>query len=325
MKEDRALILLENADRQIAQASTIGEAKDTKDSFRAIEVYARRARKGPAIVGKAVGCQLKAERHMGDLIRAMKERGELREGRPAKKLSRKGIVSLSRLGLSLKESSRAQFISLIDPESFARCLAVSMARLSVDAGVQMIRRQVADRKHPRPTNTPPMPRRTYRALVIDPPWPLGNSDRSARPDQGSKLPYHTWSLEKIRELPVGELSEPMTHLYLWVTQRFLPAGFDLLRHWGFRYHCLLTWVKPSGMTPYSFMFNTEHVLFGFKETFRAGKQGLKVAFEAPSSRGAHSTKPEAFFDLVRQFSIGPRLEMFARTKREGFDAWGNEV
>lgn len=43
------------------------------------------------------------------------------------------------------------------------------------------------------------------------------------------------------------------------------------------------------------------------------------------SRGAHSAKPEAFMDMVEQVSPGPRLELFARRQRLGWDTWGNEA
>jgi N6-adenosine-specific RNA methylase IME4 len=42
-------------------------------------------------------------------------------------------------------------------------------------------------------------------------------------------------------------------------------------------------------------------------------------------RGKHSAKPEAFQDVVESMSPAPRLEMFARRKRLGWDSWGNEI
>lgn len=39
----------------------------------------------------------------------------------------------------------------------------------------------------------------------------------------------------------------------------------------------------------------------------------------------HSRKPDAFLDIVEQVSPGPRLEMFARRQRLGWDTWGNEA
>ncbi len=53
--------------------------------------------------------------------------------------------------------------------------------------------------------------------------------------------------------------------------------------------------------------------------------GLKVAFDAPAPRGGHSAKPDVFYERVREFSAGPRLEMFARQERDDFEGWGNEL
>jgi N6-adenosine-specific RNA methylase IME4 len=42
-------------------------------------------------------------------------------------------------------------------------------------------------------------------------------------------------------------------------------------------------------------------------------------------RSEHSAKPEAFLDLVEQVSPEPRLELFARRQRLGWDTWGDEA
>lgn len=39
-------------------------------------------------------------------------------------------------------------------------------------------------------------------------------------------------------------------------------------------------------------------------------------------RGLHSTKPPAFLDLIEQVSPAPRVELFARAQRLGWDSWG---
>jgi N6-adenosine-specific RNA methylase IME4 len=185
------------------------------------------------------------------------------------------------------------------------------------------------RRHPadlgKPTYTPDLPTSTYRCLVADPPWPMTKLEREVRPKQGPRLRYKTMTVEAIERLPVQQLIDPKScHLYLWTTHRFLPDALRIMATWGFTYHCLLTWVKPVGFTPFSWMFNTEHVLFGYAGKLAAGKKGLKVSFDAPVTKGTHSEKPDVFFDRVRQFSPGRRLEMFTWKTREGFDAWGNE-
>ncbi len=42
-------------------------------------------------------------------------------------------------------------------------------------------------------------------------------------------------------------------------------------------------------------------------------------------RGKHSQKPDAFLDVVERVSPAPRIELFARRQRLGWDTWGNEA
>lgn len=199
----------------------------------------------------------------------------------------------------------------------------------VEAAVKAIRReeikiQRESMADPVPTITPPLPQGRYHCIVIDPPWPIEKIDRDVRPNQSHYLDYPVMSLEDIAALPVGSLAyDEGCHLYLWVTQKYLPSGLELLAAWGFHYQCVMTWIKPTGITPYSWMYNTEHVLFATTGGLRLQQYGLKLAFEAPVI--GHSVKPDVFYERVALASPGPRLEMFARRPRDGFEVWGNEV
>lgn len=169
----------------------------------------------------------------------------------------------------------------------------------------------------------PLPTGKYRCIVIDPPWPVEKIARDVRPNQ-DEMDYPIMTLEEIAALPMGDLAyEDGCHLYLWTTQKFLPDAINLLRAWDFNYQCMMTWVKPTGMTPYSWMYNTEHVIFGRRGNLPLERNGLKLSFEAPIV--GHSVKPDVFFERVLAASPAPRLEMFARRERDGFVVWGNEV
>lgn len=167
----------------------------------------------------------------------------------------------------------------------------------------------------------------YRCVVIDPPWPVEKIEREARPNQGRELDYPVMTLEQIDAFAGAKLKRAALHegchVYLWVTQKFLPAGLQLFESWGVQYQCMLTWVKPTGMTPYSWMYNTEHILFGRIGSLPLEEMGLKLSFDAAVSR--HSAKPEVFYERVRKASPGPRLSLFEREDKDGFKAWGNEV
>jgi N6-adenosine-specific RNA methylase IME4 len=189
---------------------------------------------------------------------------------------------------------------------------------------QIVELMTARQRIPAPVVPPGFPGKRYRCLIIDPPWPMEKSERTIHPKQGRTLDYPTVSLEMLETLPI----EPLAHaagcqIYLWITHRFLPEGFGLFEKWGVAYHCLLTWLKPGGFTPFSFMFNTEHILFGTFGPFAMRRKGLKLGFTAP--RGRHSAKPDAFFELVAAVSWPERLSLYERTPRKGFDAWGPEM
>jgi len=166
----------------------------------------------------------------------------------------------------------------------------------------------------------------YQCIVIDPPWPMKKLEREERPAQGPNLDYPTMTLEEIEAIQLKEMTDPNgCHIYLWTTHKFLPDALRIFERWGVRYECLLTWVKPSGFTPFSWMYNTEHVLFGrVGKSLEVQKKGMKLAFNGSVGR-QHSKKPEEFYSRVVMASPEPRLEMFARQPHDGFDAWGDEV
>jgi len=170
----------------------------------------------------------------------------------------------------------------------------------------------------------PPPEGKYRCIVIDPPWPMKKIIRDVRPKQEDYLDYPTMTIEEIRALPIPTLAdEEGCHIYLWITHKFLPAALSILREWGASYQCILTWVKNVGFTPYSWMYSTEHVLFARIGALPLDRMGLRLDFSA-DVRG-HSVKPDEFYQKVVWASPPPRLNMFARQERDGFEAWGVEL
>ena len=186
------------------------------------------------------------------------------------------------------------------------------------ARIQEQRQQEADR---------PMVEGQFHAIVIDPPWPMEKIERDVRPNQ-DVMDYPTMSLEQIRgwwarkDIP-AHIPTAGAHIYLWTTHRFLPEALNCFNIWGVNYQCLLTWVKNVGMTPYSWMYSTEHCLFGRIGALPLVKNGERLDFSAPVTR--HSEKPNKFYELVEKVSPNPWVDMFARKLRPGWEAWGNEV
>lgn len=181
-----------------------------------------------------------------------------------------------------------------------------------------IRKEIAPTE-PSPVQTPGFPTGPFRAIVIDPPWPITKIVLDRRPMEKEVMDYPRWTLEEIGDLPIQRLADSRgCHVYLWVTHRFLPEGLNLFEAWGVRYECVLTWIKPTAQ-PLWWKFNTEHCLFGKVGALAPLVKGVPVGFTAPQQR--HSHKPDEFFDLVRKVSPKHRLTMFDNERKE-FQHWG---
>jgi N6-adenosine-specific RNA methylase IME4 len=162
--------------------------------------------------------------------------------------------------------------------------------------------------------------------MADPPWKESGGGRIKR---GADRHYPLMSTSEIVRLPVSSWAAPNAHLYLWVTNNFLPDGVAVMRAWDFRYVTCVTWMKDRfGLGQY-FRGNTEHCLFGVRgrlpyRTRVDGKRAQGVTGFC-AARGEHSVKPWKLRYMAEQVSHGPYLELFARRPAEGWDVWGNEV
>jgi N6-adenosine-specific RNA methylase IME4 len=118
------------------------------------------------------------------------------------------------------------------------------------------------------------------------------------------------------------------HLYLWVTNNFLQDGLEVVRQIGFRYVTLITWMKDRISLGQYFRGITEHYIFAVKGNLpykvSEGKRQQGVTGFTEKKR-EHSRKPERAYEMIEVVSYPPRLEMFARERREGWDVWGNEL
>ena len=165
----------------------------------------------------------------------------------------------------------------------------------------------------------------YKTIYADPPWAERGGGRIKR---GADRHYPLMTTKEIMALDVPSICADDCHLYLWVTNNFLPDGLKVMEAWGFRYVTMITWLKDRvGLGQY-FRGNTESCLFGVKgklpyKTIEGIRQQGVTGFTAP--RTVHSRKPEEMRCMIERVSYGPRIELFAREKHPGWDVWGNQV
>lgn len=167
----------------------------------------------------------------------------------------------------------------------------------------------------------------FRCILADPPWPLtmrGKRKRAREKSLPVALAYPTMSVEEICALPIGEHADDACHLWLWTTNQHLRDGFRVLDAWGFRYLAPVHWIKPSGVGCW-FIHRTQTLLFGYRRRCRFEGARYRPNIFTSGDPVRHSQKPEASFELIEAVSPSPRLELFARQRRAGWSAWGNEV
>lgn len=199
-----------------------------------------------------------------------------------------------------------------------------------------------------------LPDTRYATLVLDPPWSyddkLGNSGHSAKMPPGIRSAdahYDTLSLAQIATLPVPDLAEKNAHLYVWVTAAFVPAAYDLIEGWGFRPILPIPWIKTKqGVTVpaspddcafgmgYYYRNMAEFALFAVRGSAPPASHSERPVVFAEEAAvdgvvyaplGRHSEKPQAAYDLFARVSPGPRLDVFSRQVRPGYETWGDQA
>jgi len=176
----------------------------------------------------------------------------------------------------------------------------------------------------------------YKTIVIDPPWKYGVWGGCSGRGSGGELildgasvpmPYKTMTTMEIERLPIRELADDNCELYLWVTQKYLPEAFWIIKSWGFKYCQTLTWCKKPRGTGQGGVYcpTSEFLILGRRGKMPKVKRVDSTWWQVKRPHNSHSTKPEFFQDMIEVVSDYPRLEIFARRQREGWDVFGDEV
>jgi N6-adenosine-specific RNA methylase IME4 len=164
-----------------------------------------------------------------------------------------------------------------------------------------------------------LPEGVFEVIAIDPPWNYG---REYDPD-GSRVanPYPEMNQEQLLKLnpPFAENSV----CFLWTTHAFIFDAKALLDKWGFTYKATIVWDKEKiGMGAWLRM-QCEFCLVGIKGKPMWNNTKYRDIIREP--RREHSRKPDAFYEMVQEITIGRRLEYFSRENREGWEVFGNDT
>ena len=171
----------------------------------------------------------------------------------------------------------------------------------------------------------------YQIIYADPPWQYKVYSQKGK-GRSAENHYPTMSIEDICNLPVQDLASDNCVLFMWMTFPTLIEGIKVIEKWGFKYKTVaFVWIKQNKKTPSLFWglgfwtrANAEICILATKGN--PNRISAKVHQVIISPIEEHSKKPdEVRKRIVELLGELPRIELFARQKVEGWDAWGNEV
>ena len=172
------------------------------------------------------------------------------------------------------------------------------------------------------------PEKKYSVIYADPPWSYRNKGTRAAADNH----YQTMTLNDIKSMPVEDIADDDCVLFLWATFPMLQEAFATIRAWEFEYKTVaFVWAKQNRCSKGWF--------FGLGNWTRSNAEVCLLATRGKPKResasvhslvvdpvGRHSAKPtEVRERIVNLMGDVPRIELFARERVDGWDAWGNEV
>lgn len=329
--------------RALDEATTLDEVMDihhAADAMKLMGKFAKDAQEGAESIAKGVDLKFRSERRIGVLIFDLKERGLLdKGGRPTKvaKEQNAEIVKLVDVGIDWKLSSRAQELAAYDMERFEKVIKEGLEKIR--AGRAIVVNPVKDlttqdkaiaravKAQVLAARGKELPKGQWQVILADPEWPF-DVWSAAGMDRSADNHYPTSALEVIQSRDVAGLAAPDAILFMWVTAPHHVAGNGamIMRAWGFEPKAEIIWDKGEVGTGYWFRNQHEILMVGVRGNIPAPAMGSQWPSLIRAPKGEHSEKPDWQYDLAEQYFPGAkRIELNARRRRDGWDAWGFEA
>jgi N6-adenosine-specific RNA methylase IME4 len=199
-----------------------------------------------------------------------------------------------------------------------------------------------------------IPHGQYGVIYADPPW-LYQMYSDKGHEKGAHKHYAGMTFEQLAALRDQILfsAGPDCVLFMWTTWAADPTtgidhlqqAMDLMKIWGFSRFSGGVWNKTTRHgkqgfgTGFHFRSASEPFIIGRagnpKPRNHATRNSLftgevpenlnDIGITISSLAREHSRKPDEMADLLRDLYDGPYLELFSRTKRRGWQVWGNET
>lgn len=330
------LIKYDAACRAIAAAKRVDEVKQIRDISIAMKAYARQAGNHD-LEADAIEIRMRATRRMDQMREEQKATvGLAKGGTPYKNKGKSTGVSdtpverptLAAAGIDKNLAKEGRKLGGLTDREFEK--AVQTARDSVGRVVKEALR--TDDKKERRTEREralgikqmAMPQCAYGVIYADPPWRFAPYSENTGMDRAADNHYPTMDTAAIAALAPPAADDAV--LFLWATVPMLPEALNVMGAWGFTYKSQFAWIKDKAGTGFWNKNKHELLLIGTRGSIPAPAPGEQYESAITAPRGKHSAKPFAFREMIEtMFQTLPRIELFARERFAGWDAWGNEV
>lgn len=195
----------------------------------------------------------------------------------------------------------------------------------------------------------------YSVVLADPPWRF----RTWKGDKGARTAESFYSTMSHKELValspwLQQRITPQCALFLWCVSSNVPEAIALMNGWQFEFvNVAFVWVKVGkpyrpkdikesrerGTVAVWLKQRMHRLHFGLGHYTRTGAEFCLLGVRGRLPRGArdvrqvivapvreHSRKPdEQYTRIERIFPDQQRLELFARHRRAGWHAWGDQL
>lgn len=183
----------------------------------------------------------------------------------------------------------------------------------------------------------------FGCILADPPWAFRTfSGENMTPHRCAEDHYGTMDFAALSALPVDRIAAKDCALFMWVVGSHLMESIELAAAWGFTFKTdAFYWLKQRLVDAQQvdlFTGDIPDLRMGFGYWTRKQAEpcwlftrgnprrlsaGVWQVIVEP--RREHSRKPDCQYDRIEALVGGPYLELFARQRRPGWTAWGNQV
>lgn len=221
-----------------------------------------------------------------------------------------------RLNISSSMVARAKEIERKAPEFIP-------AIESGEKNIHQVWREIRREKQIESVKSIEPPKGKYQIIYADPPWQY----QFGFDIHGAALRhYNTMGIPELCELPIKELADDNSVLFMWTTSPKLEDAFMVVNAWGFEYKTSFVWDKVKHVMGHYNSVRHEFLLICVRGSFPKQSDTLIDSVVTIERSDEHSEKPEQFREIIdNMYPHGKRIELFARKKIDGWETWGAEV